>query len=136
MFQGSISKRTIRDEDLPEVYRRHVGVPEEVETLSVTSSISWRTYATESAPSELLSFKRGAIGSLTGRFLAKLGETALAPIENAMIKRELSKLNSYLENMDGSKWGTLTSMAKSHSVALRVFEALRYIYVLRGLNKG
>jgi hypothetical protein len=118
----------------PRAYRQHfsaalAAVPgDQSETLSIVSSISWRTFRTISAPSEVLSYTRGAVGSLTGRALNRFGELVLAPFENRTIRRELEELIRCLDTVDSEEgWSAVETLMGYPSMIDRVMEPLRYV---------
>jgi ABC-type sulfate transport system permease component len=119
--------------NLPTVYRPYLSsshrYPKDEGCASVVSgSISWRTFRTISAPSEILSYCRGAIGSLVGRALNAIGEVVLAPVENIVIQRELVQLIRYLDQIqDIGEWSKVETMMNDPNIADRIFEPLRQV---------
>jgi hypothetical protein len=120
--------------NLPKAYRRYARPPED-DTVSVASSLSWRTFDTLTAPSEVLSFQLGAVGSLTGRVLNKLGEMVLAPIENRIIQRELEQMREYLDEVSSpEEWSEVRVMMNDERALDRILEPLRLVEPSRCLD--
>src|ERR1700761_7692906 len=119
--------------NLPKFFLPYFRNADSNDTTSITSSItssrssfSWRTHRTSTAPSELLSFTRGAIGSTVGRALNRVGELALAPVENFAIRRELEQLREFLNNIRGvEEWEKVKAMLEDSRAVERIFEPTR-----------
>jgi hypothetical protein len=88
---------------------------------------SWRTFATATAPSELLSFYRDVHMYTVGRAINRLGALIADPIDNAMARRELKNVLRYLKSLGPEgDWQNAGYILGSKDVLSRLMEAGRY----------
>jgi hypothetical protein len=86
---------------------------------------SWDSIPTSMAPSSMLSFARGAVGSTVGRFMARFGEKVLGPIENRRLKKEYEAALKVLSSMDSNTWTILKPLIMRSQFVDRLLESTR-----------
>ena len=115
--RGSEADINLNDADDDDVYS----------TMSFHSMESWDTLPTSKAPSSMISFARGAVGSTLGRFFARIGEKVLEPLENRSLKKEYQKVLKALSGLDSETWSTLKPLTMRSQFINRLMETTRSV---------